>query len=266
MPSKKNPIASVPELPEPVTRSSVPYVLSPRGTWLILCDVHVPYHDPTTIKLAVQEAKDRKIVGVLFNGDFLDQHELSRWDKSPDDPRYVDEVNTGRQLLEWLRYELPDAKFVYKDGNHEERLLAYLCQRAPALFGLDVLTLPNILQFEKWNIEHVTDKRVIRAGKLNIVHGHEYRPGIQAPVNPARGLFLRAKANVLGGHFHQISDHQEPDILGRQQAAWSVGCACDLHPLYLPLNKWSNGFAIVDIQNGGDFKVYNHRVMDGRIF
>ncbi len=258
-------MARSPSLPEPIDRSHHPYKLPLAGWWLILGDTHIPFHDKKTIELAVDFARRRRAVGVLLNGDQLDAHELSRFDKSPDDPRYVDEIGMGRQFLDWLRYRLPKAVIVWKDGNHDERLQSYLCSRAPALFGLDVLTIPHLLNFAQHGVEYVTDRRVIHAGKLNVIHGHEYRPGIQAPVNPARGLFLRAKSVALTSHFHQVSEHHEPNINGKQQGAWSVGCACGLNPFYMPLNKWSLGFALVNVYGQDDFAVENKRVIAGQV-
>lgn len=266
MPTKKKSTKEpIPTLPDSVLRNSAPFRLSPKGWWLVIGDIHIPFHDRQTIELAVEKAKQKKIVGILLNGDIADCHELSRFDKTPDEPRYVEEVEATRQFLRWLRYKFPTIKIVLKDGNHEERLMKYLCQRAPALFGLDVATIPNILWFHKYGIEHVTDKRVIQAGKLNIVHGHEFPGGSNSPVNPARGLFLKAKASILGNHFHQMSEHHEPDIRGKSIAAWSLGCACGLAPMYLPLNKWCNGFAFVEILDDGDFEVENLCVMKGRL-
>ncbi len=255
----------IPKLPEPVDRNSSPVCLEDPGTWLVLADTHIPFHDRRTIELAIGLAKKEKVNGVLLNGDILDSHELSDFDKTPNDPRYPDEIQKGREFLEYLRYQLPKVRFVFRDGNHEERLFRYLCRRAPALFGLDVLTLPSLLHFDEFGVEYVTDKRVIRLGRLNVIHGHEYRPAVQVPVNPARGIFLRAQSVVLVGHWHQTSEHHQPTIAGKPQGAWSTGCACGLAPLYSPLNKWNNGFAIVRIWGDGDFAVRNMRVIDGKI-
>lgn len=254
-----------PQLPEPLDRSLRPYVLPEAGWWLVLCDIHLPFHDRVTVELAVAAARKRGVVGVQLNGDTLDMHELSRFDKSPDDPRYRDEVDMGVQLLAWLRHRLPKAVIVWKDGNHEERLRSYLCGKAPALHGLRGMDIPGQLEFDRFGVQYVSDRRVVQAGKLNIVHGHEYPGGATSPVNPARGLFLKAKGNALCGHHHQPSEHHEPTITGKPQGAWSVGCACGLTPYYSPLNKWALGFALVHFDAAGDFEVENRRVIGGRV-
>lgn len=254
-----------PSIPAPVDRTYAPFDLPEPGTWLVLSDVHLPYHDKQTVELAVKTAQRQRVAGVLLNGDILDSHELSTFDKDPSAPRYIAEREAGIQFLGWLRDRLPQARIVYKAGNHEERLDRYLMKRAPALFGLKQVQLPAILEMERFDVEWVGDKRVVRLGRLNVIHGHEYRGGQTNPVNPARGLFLRAKSTALCGHFHQTSEHHEPDITGKAKGCWSTGCACQLSPAYSPLNKWNHGFALVEVGKAGVFSVRNLRVMDGGI-
>lgn len=253
------------KLPPSLDRSSKPFSLQTPGWWLVISDLHIPYHDCTVIDLALKEATKHKAVGILINGDMLDSHELSTFDKSPEDPRYVDEIQACRQTLRYFRQRLPKARIIFKDGNHEERLYTYLWRRAPALFGLEEMTLPTLLQLDRVDAEHVGERRVIRLGRLNVIHGHEYRPAIMSPVNPARGLFLRAKSVALAGHWHQTSEHHEPTIRQKPQGAWSIGCACGLMPAYMPLNKWNHGFAMVKVGKGGSFEVRNLRVLDGTV-
>lgn len=254
-----------PSLPQPIAIPFTPFQIKDPGWWLLLNDLHIPFHDPTTIELAVQAARKHQAVGVLLNGDILDFHQLSRWDREPTAARYVVERQMGLEFFAYLRHRLPKARIVYKYGNHEERLALYFLRHAPELYELDVVQLPALMKLAEFGIEPVSDQRVVRMGPLNILHGHEYKPGIQAPVNPARGLFLRAKSVAACGHFHQTSEHHEPTVTGKPQGAWSVGCACDLHPRYMPLNKWNLGFALVHLDRGGYFSMTNLRVMDGKV-
>ncbi len=76
---------------------------------------------------------------------------------------------------------------------------------------------------------------------------------------------MRAKANIIGGHQHQTSEHTESNINGKVVGAWSVGCLCDLHPKYRPVNKWNHGFAIVKQFKDGSFEVHNKKIIDGKI-
>ena len=113
-------------------------------------------------------------------------------------------------------------------------------------------------------VKIIKDKRIVRFGHLNIIHGHEYASGIFQSVNVARGLFLKSKVSSLQGHAHQVSEHTETDMNGKITTTWSVGCLCDMHPDYAKLNKWSQGFAIAK-RDGDDFSVKNYRIHKGTI-
>lgn len=262
MPASAQDARSPADLPESRPEEYTRYMLDTGGVWLILGDVHLPYHDSGTLLAAVAEAKRRGVTGVLLNGDLLDCHEISDHDKDPKAARYTDEISTGVQFLAWLRGQLPAARIVYKEGNHEERLTRYVLSRAPALFGLDGVNIPAFMKLSDYGVEWVGDRKVIGLGKLSIVHGHEYQGG--GGVNPARWLYLRARSVAMCGHFHRVSEHHETDIRGRASGSWSVGCACFLSPRYRPLNDWSHGFAIVESYNDGWFRVENRRIIQGK--
>jgi hypothetical protein len=124
----------------------------------------------------------------------------------------------------------------------------------------------NIIKARARGIEIIGDKRPMKLNNLWGIHGHEYIGGISAPVNPARGLFLKAKVSTFQGHNHQTSEHTEPTLTGKMVTTWSLGCLSELHPAYMPLNKWNHGFAEVDLDaNGEDFEFRNKRIFKGKI-
>lgn len=256
-----------PTPPRPVeVRPYDPYLIPATGPGLVLSDIHLPFHDHRALELAIRYGKKRGVSWVMLNGDTMDCQGPSRFVKKPDRIPFKREVEIGLEFLEHLRDVFPIIPIVWKDGNHEERLIQYLCSRAEELYGLPQVSWPGLLEFNRLRISYVTDKRRVKAGKLNILHGHEYQSGISAPVNPARGLFLRAKGVAMCGHHHQTSEHHEPTIDGKPIGCWSTGCLCDLRPEYMPLNKWNHGFAVVEFQQqDGDFTVQNLKVMDGKV-
>lgn len=258
------PEAGGPSLPDPVDQSYDPYTVDTPGRWLVLCDLHIPYHDKRTIAEAVAEAERVGVAGVLLNGDVLDCYQLSAHYKEPDKGRFAEEVEKGRQFVEWLRSRLRKARIVYKEGNHDERLRRYLAERAPALFDLPEFHLQKVMGAEKHGVEWVADKRIVQLGKLPVLHGHEFRGG--GGVNPARWLFLRSVSTALCGHFHRTSEHHEQGLDRRIHGVWSVGCACYLHPAYDPNCKWNHGYAMVHVEHDGMFSVNNRRLLrDGKV-
>lgn len=243
-----------------------PLQISGKCRALILSDVHNPFHDETALALAVAEGVREKCNVVILNGDFMDCFNCSHFRKDPRTVNFKDEIESGIAILRWLRSKFPKARIIFKDGNHDERLEAYLMDRAPLLLDVAAVSWPALLCFAEFKIEYVRDKRPIRLGKLNVLHGHEYR-FIFSPVNTARGLFLRANAHALCGHMHKNSHHSEPNLEGKVISTWSTGCLCDLRPKYDPLAKWQHGFAIVDVlDDRGSFNVRQIRIIDGELY
>lgn len=255
--------AGGPRLPDPVKLDYKPVYIDGPGLWVVLGDVHLPFHDKRTVELAVEYARERNAAGLLLNGDILDSHEVSDHEKDRDALSYADELEVGRQFMAWVRSRLPRTRIVYREGNHEQRVQRYVFQRAPAIAGLEGLNVRSWLNLKDHGIEWVQDKRVVYLGKLATIHGHEYRGG--GGVSPARWLMLRAYTSAMCGHFHRASFHGTKGLNPKPIGIWSHGCACYLHPAYAPLNEWTHGFASVELAPDGTFHVENKMVIDGRL-
>ena len=229
------------------------------GKWLVLSDMHIPFHEPLAVEAAVMYGKKAKVTGVFLNGDFQDCSALGIWHTRKRD--WMAEVETTIDMLDWLRKQFAKAEFVYKPGNHEYRLPRYYVSNAPELVESPVAAMETHLDFEGRGIEFLDYHQIVRAGKLPIIHGHEVR-NLDSAVNPARGLYLRAKSFAACSHCHRTSMHTERDINGKIMTTWSFGCLCDLSPDYWPVsNNWNHGFAIIDVEKNGDFEVNNLRIL-----
>ncbi len=244
-------------------RSYEPYVAD-KFPIAIGCDAHMPYHSENAINAFLDHTKRIKAETIILNGDWLDCYQLSVFARDPRRRDFVGEIEMMRSFLQGLRKEFFDCTIIYKEGNHEERLVKYLQQNAPQLFGLAEISLPFLLHLDDLGIDWVGDKRIIMAEKLHILHGHEYRRSFTNPVNPARGLYLKTKKSSLCGHYHQSSEHTDKTIDGTIQTCWSLGCLCELSPQYEPLNNWSNGFADIAIDDDR-WIVHNHRMYKGKV-
>ena len=229
----------------------------------ILSDIHIPYHSIDALSSAFDYAKKEKPDAILLNGDTLDFFSLSRFVKDPKARSFAQELNAFREFMDVLK-KVFNAKIYFKVGNHEERYFHYLWMKAGELHGVEEFELENIIKSRAEGIEIIKDKRIIKAGHLNIVHGHEFGGSVFSPVNIARGLFLRGKVSALQGHNHCTSSHVERDMNGGVVKTWSLGCLSELNPAYLPINKWNHGFAIVDM-DGENFDVRNYTINKGKI-
>ena len=233
---------------------------------LVLPDVHIPYHDEAAVGLAIEYGCEHKATHVLVNGDWLDFHDLSEYEKDPKKRSVADEIAAGISGLRYIRKRLPRAKIIYKLGNHEARLERYIWRKAPELAGVPTITFRAMLELDAMGAQLVESRQLVRLGKLVVFHGHEYRFQISNPVGPARGLFLRAVCAAMCSHFHQWSQHSACTAEGKLIPTWSTGCLCDLAPDYRPLNNWSHGFAFVEVARDGSYDVRNNRIIKGRVY
>jgi predicted phosphodiesterase len=256
-------------LPKSDEKEFLPFIVEvARDTQsLVMGDVHIPYHNIKAVHAAIQEGRRKECKIVVLNGDTLDFHRLSRFQKDPRSRKPKDEIAAANQLLDALDDFFPKARKIWKDGNHDERYDNYLSAHAEELFDVikEHAALDKQLELESRGWEYVSEKRPIYLGKLTLIHGHEYPTPVLGPVNAARGLFLRAKESAMVNHHHQTSEHTEPTIRDKMITTWSVACLCDLHPMYARFNKWNHGAATVELAKGGDFRVHNFRIHGGRL-
>jgi len=237
----------------------------PVGLWLVLADIHIPFHEPKPLETAISWGQAQGVDGVLLNGDAMDCKAVSAWPTAQRD--FDRELEAMMDFLDFLRCEFPvgkgkkpGKKIVYKPGNHEYRLPRYFVCKAPDLATSPLAAMETVCGFEHRQIEFLDYYQMVRAGKLPVFHGHEFGY-LQKMVNPARGLFLRAKSFALCSHCHSTSEHPARDVNGLLMTTWSTGCLCDLSPDYNPYgNDWNWGAAIIDVQKGG-FEVENRRIL-----
>ena len=232
----------------------------------IISDVHIPFHDIDAVSCALDYFAEKNVDAILINGDLVDFYQLSRWIKNPEERSFAEEVEMTIEFLTMLRDSFPDIDIYYKMGNHEDRYENFLFGNAKELLGLADFEFSNIFELDYLNVKLIGSRQKIQLGKLSIVHGHEFGHSVFSPVNVARGLFLRAKANALTSHHHQSSHHAESDINGNQTGCWSIGCLCDLRPDYRPFafTKWNHGAALVEVYDNGNFHVENFIIIDGK--
>ncbi len=237
--------------------------------WVIFADTHIPFHDPVALKTIVKRAKKDKCDGVIILGDFMDCYKLSRWLQDPTVRDFKKELQTAGQVLRYIAQEIGPKHVLWKYGNHELRSETYLLRNAPELFGVvrdTVTNLPELMRAlvaipEDLAIQVVGARKILRHHKLYLLHGHEVS-GLSSCVNPAYGAYRKLNECCMVAHRHSSSKHTVP-TLERIISTWSVGCSCQLHPDWLPLNSWTQGFAILNTQS--DWSVENFHIVDGQV-
>lgn len=252
-------------IPPGISQHKPPLKIKGPLKLLVLSDLHVPYHDDRALKIAIEHGIAEGCEGVYLNGDSIDFYAISKWQKDPKQRNLKNECDTTRIILQELAKHFP--KRWYKCGNHDERWDFYLWQRAEELVDFVEFELQGVLGLEEYGYEFIRSKQWAELGKLPILHGHEMMRGLTSPVNMARGLWLKLASTAMCGHGHRSSSHTEPLSFQRKVVqCWSVGCLCQLHPDYAPLNKSNHGHAIVEIASNGQFQVNNYLQDQGEVF
>ncbi len=204
---------------------------------------------------------------VILGGDVMDNTPFTSHDAPPPSPDDVrDYFEMTQQFLQWLRSKFTKAHIIWIEGNHDNWLMRWLMKKAPILFNDPYYHLPQRLDLKKYNVEFFTQEVILKIGKLNASHGHTIVKGVFAPVNAARGVFMKTKSNYIIGHCHTTSQHLETNIKGEQIGCWSTGCLCELSPSYDPHNTKHNlGFAHITVENNGSFTIANKMIVNNKI-
>ncbi len=243
-----------------------PTFVMPGKRVLILSDLHIPYHDLSAVKAAIKYGRDNKADSVLLNGDIFDFFALSFWEKDPRKRNLKGEVEAGRAFLESVRLAFPKAEIVMKEGNHEERWFRYLASKAPELLDLDETDWPAIYQLDEHKILPLRERRIVKIGKMNVIHGHELHGNPNAVQQPARWLFLRAKTHALCGHYHRRGEFSAANLLGHSNRCITTGCLCKTRTDFSVVNEWNQSFAMVYVGADGAFEVDHKTVKNGGVY
>lgn len=237
---------------------------------LVLSDVHVPYHDAKSLEAAILYGKEQGVDTVLLNGDFIDCYSISRFERDIKARNMAEEIEMVCEILRIIEKELK-CHTIYKVGNHCARVSIFLNQKfleMPQLAPLHEfrqLTLETFLRNRlDFKFDFVESKQFMNFYGLTVLHGHELTGGATSPINPAKAALAKTGASVLIGHHHTFSNHFEKDIHGNFKEAYSLGCLTTLTPNFMPVNKHSTGFCILE-KVGDSFKVHNKIIIKGVI-
>lgn len=253
-------------IPKSKAKKTTPYNLpSQYNNILWLSDIHAPNHDQIALELAVEYGVSNGANCVILGGDIIDNFPFTKHDKKPDRGEAKKMFQVAYDILLSLRFAFPDAKIIWLEGNHDKWYEKWLSKNAPMVWDDPYYSLEGRLKLKELDIEYLNEKQVLKIDGLHCLHGHTLIKGVFSPVNPARGIFLRAKASTIIGHCHQSSKHTESNLKGQIISCFSTGCLCELNPDYDPHNTKHNlGFAHIT-RNNGNFHVRNLEIYNNQI-
>lgn len=254
------------KIPEGINQTLDPLEVKTAGKWLVLSDVHVPYHDKAALEAAIQKGLDEKCTNVLINGDFYDFYKISRFETDPSARNPDQELEIGQPILEEIGRHFKGRK-IFKVGNHDARFEMYLASHAAAIAGMKAFKLDKVLELEELGYDYAASKQWVMLGNLPVLHGHEWKASFADPVNVGRGVYNRLGDGGLVGHWHRTSRHVETSGLKRRMiVAHSTGCLCNVRPEYAPLNRWNQGFATLEVKMDGEYHLKNWIVEGKHVF
>lgn len=223
----------------------------------VINDIHIPYHSIKPLEISIEYLLKSGVDCLYINGDFMDCRRISSFRSKPTDIPFSEEIELTKEFISTMRKIFKNIKV--KFGNHEYRLETYLLKNATELYDLEVLKLKNLLDIK--DDEFVDVYEISKFGHLFILHGHEIKLNSNV-VNIARTMYMKVNSNVLFGHFHTTQTYYQNSLNFEVRGAFSVGCLGELSPEYRPFTNWNYGFAIVNLDDNGNFYVENRIILN----
>ena len=185
---------------------------------LILPDCHVPYHDRRAWELALKVGQAIKCKHIIHLGDLADCYSVSSHSKNPtraSERRMKFEIESVRAAVREMN-SLGATNKVFIEGNHEDRLPRYLADKAPELYDLDALQIPQLFGLQGW--VHRRYREDYKIGKLYAVHDIGY-----AGRYAAQRVLDTYQHNVVSGHTHRLSYIVEGNAAGESHLSAVLG-------------------------------------------
>jgi predicted phosphodiesterase len=235
--------------------------------WLILSDVHVPFHDKDLLVKVLKLIVDARPYGLILNGDFLDLFSLGSY--NADSLFFLKQIDLGEeyQAGNWVLSKLDSAMragshkfFVY--GNHEDRYFRELQKGDTAKYG-DALRSPTEalkLRERGYTVLENWKQDFVKLGEhLEVTHG------THCNVHVAKKEMEESQSSVIVGHSHRFNTHVEG-----KRGGFNFGFLGDLESKYFHYmprtarNKWVNSLGFSHIDDHGDFYVEPIQCFGGR--
>jgi len=244
---------------------------------LLIPDTHRPYHDKRAYNLMLEVATYYKneLAEIVIGGDYADFYSVMSHTKDPRVPSMLmDEVVDVLAGLQEFDDLFPDAVKVFIEGNHEYRLERYLCDKAPALFG--VTSTYSLLEFERRNNWQFisygpNQKHKIIGSKLTARH--------EPLSSSAKATAAKALCSLVYFHIHRIEESHIVGLDGTNHVCFSVGWLGDkrLDKIFSYVkghHQWQLGFGLAWVDKNTGF-FYHQKihilenytcVIDGKLF
>ena len=211
---------------------------------VFLSDLHMP--ENINLKPIIDYISDLKPDLIILGGDIIDAKGLHGLDSRPlssfDSSWYDRDCILLSKLLVDLHMASPKAKFVYLEGNHEERYTRLMVKYPKVLKGRFnfIRDCTNASMNIKW-IPYATYESFYRLGDTVFMHGKDY-PDLHAK----KYAIDNAGLKCIYGHLHHYQSYTTRTSIAvkRPHYAVTVGCLSTTKPEWKKgaPNQWVNGF------------------------
>lgn len=172
-----------------------PWSMAKPSRIVVLGDLHAPFHHHGALNFALSVISAIRPSVVVQIGDLYDFYSFGRFPRSLNVITPGDEISRGREATEdmWHRVHriVPRAKLFQMKGNHDERPIKKLFERAPELEA--VVSVRELFEFRR--VETVSEERdELIINDILFMHGFRSKLGDHARHN---GL------STVCGHSHQ---------------------------------------------------------------
>lgn len=186
-------VVEEPEWEEPTP----PPTTSSDNNVVIFGDLHFPWHQREALYAALEHVTS-DVSLVVQIGDAYDHHATSRFPRSHEVMSPMEELTIAKQYFDWFWGEVksraPNARLIQLMGNHDERPMKRVLERAPeleylvshgirALYeapGVEVITgdefVDNGIAYVHGYMARLGDHA--RQALIPTVHGHSHKPGV----------------------------------------------------------------------------------------
>ena len=191
---------------------------------LFIPDQHFPYNDKRYWRLLIKVAQCIKFDTIVILGDFIDCYTVSSHSK---DPRRMlslkQEIQTAKVAIKQLE-ALGAKRYIYTEGNHEDRLWRYIKDKAPELVG--GVTVEELLGLKQGPWEFIPYRQSAKVGKIHVIHDIG-----RAGVNAMRGTLLEMQDNTVFGHTHRLGVIYDGTVTGVTRVCLNAGWGGDVETI-----------------------------------
>jgi len=241
-------------------------------------DTHFPFHDERAIQCLYGVASDVSPTTLVMQGDLIDLWQISTHRPPLETKLKMHQIDIQESLNQAVNHlgimstmVKPGADKIYLFGNHEDRFDRVLADLQLNTKTMALMRIPKIQ--ETMNLDYIMGLSETGWESHNYLEGDRYLlhdrllciHGYRANMYSAKSHLQDYGKSVIFGHSHRIQNWTSRDLRGTD-AAWNMGCLCELDPHWRSRPNWHQGFAVVvwkKVNDGWLYSVEQIRVHEG---